>query len=231
MSRLIHFFLPTLLGLCILVASVSSQDPAGADPFVAVVVTVTAPVSVLRSGIDKPAVLKRDDRLYPGDRLISGEGGRASLIFADTAVEIKLLPHTELTLQGSRTREGIIKQVLLHLGDMLTHVLRGDMEVVTPTCVASVKGTQWWTRVDETASQTTVVVLEGKVQVASSALNKVQMVSAGDTAVVNAGQLLVNPTKAGDRPKDSKDGDQGSLDIDFQNGSNQPKTLHIEFDR
>jgi hypothetical protein len=230
------FKAPLLIGLILMllvaVETGVTQPAPLTDPFVAVVVKVTQPVNILRTGVDKPGVLGLDQRLYPGDRIFCGEGGQVSLIFADTAVEIKVLPNTELTLQGQRATDSIIKRVMLHLGDMLTHVLRGDMEVITPTCVASVKGTQWWTRVDQATQSTSVVVLEGKVRVARQAEAEAEIVSAGNTAVVGAsGAIQVNPSEPEDFPVSGKDEDQGSLDIEFQDGNGQPRTLHIEFDR
>jgi len=209
----------------------TAQNPPAGDPFVAVVIKVAQPVLIQRADADEEAPLHRDARLYPGDRIVCGDGGRASLIFSDSAVELKLLPHTELVLQGRRTNGGVVKRLFLQIGRLLTEVVRGDMEVVTPTSVASVKGTRWWTTV-ETSARTIIVVLEGNVQLQNRTSGQVEIVSAGSTAVSTAtGEIEIAPTKDSDLPEDSSDNEQGSLDIEFEDGSGESKTLHIEFNR
>ncbi len=216
---------------CLLFAPLQAQRTTTEDPFVAVVVKVTQPVLIQRANADNLIPLKQDDRLYPGDRIVCGEGGRASIIFADTAVEIKLLPDTEVTFQGQRTNGGVVKRLFLQLGNLLTHVLRGEMEVVTPSCIASVKGTQWWTTVNR-AAQTLVVVLEGNVEVQNRASGATELVGAGNTATSTPdGQLLIESTTNSDLPADSTGQQPGSLEIEFEDESGQSKTLHIEFDR
>jgi len=212
------------------ISPLPAQDRS-ADPYVAVALKVTPPVLLQRAGEGDLTPLKADDLLYPGDRVVCRSGGRASLIFADSAVEIKLQPDTEVTLQGRRTEAGVIKSVLLHVGDLLTRVKEGAMEVVTPSCVASVKGTQWWTRVDSNA-RTLVVVLEGSVRVEHRASGLEQEVAAGQTGTAASdGDLEVEPTRNEDLPSLSSEPEQGSLDVEFQDGDGRTRTLHIDFNR
>lgn len=226
-----NFLLVTFATVLSLSIQLAAQTNQTADPFVAVVRKVTGPVRIQRAGAGQEVPLKADDRLYPGDRLFCGDGGQASLIFSDSAVELKLLPNTELTFQGQRSQVGVLKEVFLHIGRLLTSVIRGDMEVVTPTSVASVKGTRWWTTVEAT-QLTRVVVLEGEVKVENRISGQVETVSAGNTASSTAtGELEVTPSKDSDLPEDPSGNQQGSLDIEFENGSGESKTLHIEFDR
>lgn len=225
------FLFVTFAAILSLSIQLAAQTNQTADPFVAVVRKVTGPVRIQRAGAGQEVLLKADARLYPGDRLFCGKGGQASLIFSDSAVELKLSPDTELTLEGQRSQVGLIKRVFLHLGRLLTNVLRGDMEVVTPTSVASVKGTRWWTTVEAT-QLTRIVVLEGEVEVENRVSGQVETVSAGNTASsAAAGELEVAPSKDSDLPEDPSGSQQGSLDIEFENGSGESKTLRIEFDR
>jgi len=209
----------------------SAQVRPAADPFVAVVAKVTPPVLLQRVDTDALQPLKQDDRLYPGDRIVSEENGHASIIFADNAVELKLLPNSELTFQGQRTSGGILKRLYLQIGRVLTRVVGGEMEVITPTCVASVKGTQWWTTVDR-AMITQVIVLEGEVTVENRSSGTVNVVSSGNTATsAPTGGQTVTPTLQQEVPKEPPGSGQGSMQIDYENGSGQTKTLNIEFDR
>jgi hypothetical protein len=211
--------------------SVSAQIQPAADFYVAVVVKVKPPVTIQRQTATQLAALQEDSRLYPGDRVICGEGGYASLLFADNGVEIKLLSNTEITFQGQRSSSGIVKRLFLQIGNLLTHVVRGDMEVVTPTCVASVKGTQWWTTVDRSA-QTSITVLEGQVKVKNPVSGAVELVNAGSTATsTSTGQVQVQPTQAGNVPQQTLTPEGGTLEFEFEDGSGEIKTLHIDFDK
>lgn len=232
MIRRLKFLLALpVLTILALPAVLAAQPAAAADPFVAVVTQISPLVTVQRANSDRAVPLKADDRLYPGDRIICGEGGRASLIFADTAVELKLLPDSELTLQGQRNNGSIVKRLYLRIGKLLTRVVRGDMEVVTPTCVASVKGTRWWTTVDRT-EVTQVIVLEGEVKVQNRISGTTNLVGVGNTATSNPGGLQqVGPSPKDEIPSESTTPDKGSLEIDFNDGSGHTKTLQIDFDR
>jgi hypothetical protein len=222
---LIVFLSAYLAGTC------EAQTAGAADAFVALVLRVKPPTLVQRNQSRQTVPLQQNDRLYPGDRVICGDGGQASIIFGDTAVEIKLTANSELIFQGQRTSDGITKRIFLQMGRMLTQVFRKDMEVVTPTCVASVKGTKWWTTVDR-SQQTQVIVLEGEVRVENPISGIVEMVSAGNTATCDqTGSLKVAKTSSSEIPEESPGSQQGSLDIKFEDGSGQSRTLHIEFDR
>lgn len=220
------------LAMAFLTGACEAQTAADSeDSFVALALRVKQPTLVQRSQSQQTVPLQPNDRLYPGDRIICGKGGQASIIFGDTAVEIKLIADTELIFQGRRTNSGITKRIFLQVGRVLTQVFRKEMEVVTPTCVASVKGTRWWTKVDP-LQQTQVLVLEGEVQVENPISGLVEMVSAGNTATCDqSGTLKVGRTISSDIPDEPSDSQQGSLDIRFEDGSGQSKTLHIEFDR
>ncbi len=209
----------------------AAQQSADDDPFIAVAIKVTASVQVRRSDKEELAPLKKDDRLYPGDRIICGDGGYASLVFADNAVELKLYPNSDLTLQGMRTPASIIKRMFLPIGKLLTKVLGGEMEVVTPTSVASVKGTEWWTLV-ESANLTQIIVIEGEVKVTHRETNETVVVEAGNTAVsTSTGELEVTPSDRSDIPDQSEEPDQGTLDVQFEDGSGDTKEIHIEFEK
>ena len=229
MKRLMQL-IPAVLTGFLMVATAFSQQPADEDPFIAVVLKVTSIVQVQSSDKEELVSLKKDDRLYPGDRIVCGDDGYASLIFADTAVELKLYPNSDLTLQGARTSSSIVKRIFLPIGKLLLKVLRGDMEVVTPTSVASVKGTEWWTLV-ESAGLTKVIVLEGEVEVEHRETGETVVVEAGNTAVsTSAGELEVTPTDESEIPNQEVE-DRGTLDIEFQDGSGEIRTIHIEFEK
>ncbi|MCX6639349.1 MAG: FecR domain-containing protein [bacterium] len=208
-----------------------AQTPQAADNFVAVVVKVVPSVQLIH-GVDQKSVpLQKDTRLYPGDQIICGDKGYVSLIFADNAVEQKLYPNTTITLQGQRGKTDVTKRIFLSIGRVLTRVLHGDMEIITPTSVASVKGTKWWTQVD-TSNQTQIIVLEGNVKMQNRATGVEKIISAGNTAITTqAGGIQVTPSLDDEIPDESQSQDQGSLEIEFQDDSGSTRMLHIDFDR
>lgn len=222
----------TVIWGCLLIPSCShAQNLSDEDPFIAVVLKVTPPVQIRRSDKEEFTSLSRDNRLYPGDRIVCGENGYASLLFADSAVELKLYPNSDLTLQGKRSSTSIIKRIFLPIGRLLSKVHRGDMEVVTPTSVASVKGTEWWTLV-ESSTLTRIIVIAGEVEVEHRTTGEKTLVSAGNTAVTTpAGELDVTPSKETEIPEEPGEPNNGSLEIEFEDGSGETKTLHIEFER
>lgn len=210
---------------------IAAQSQADEDPYVAVVIKVTLPVQLRRSGTETLVPLERDIRLYPGDRIICQEGGYASLVFADNAVELKLYPSSEFNLEGQRTDRSIVKRVFLGIGRLLTKVTRGSMQVVTPTSVASVKGTEWWTMVDRT-TLTQIVVLDGEVEVQHRATGETQVVGAGNTAVLTPeGALEVEPTGEFEVPEEPGEPNQGSLEFEFEDASGERKTLRIDYNK
>lgn len=224
----------SILALLIILSSLLrpsiSQAQSSDDPFIAVIQKVTQPVKLRRAGKEDIVDLKTDDRLYPGDRIVCEEGGFASLIFADSMAELKLYPGTDVTMQGQRTSSSIMKRIFLPIGQLLTKVTRGDMEVVTPTSVASVKGTEWWTLVDAT-TLTQIVVMEGSVQVEHRTTTETEVVTAGTTAVTTPeGELRINPTEDFQAPEEPREG-KSQLEIEFEDRQGQKKTMKIEFEQ
>ncbi len=212
-------------GICI------AATPRGDDQALAVVNKVSTQVQLRRSDREELVPLHVDDKLFPGDRIICGENGYASLMFIDTAAELKLYPNSDLTLQGKRDAEGIIKRIFLPVGKLLTKVLKGKAEVVTPTAVASVKGTKWWTLVGS-VSETQVIVLEGEVQVQHRATEELVLVSYGNTAVSSSdGTLVVVQTDEETVPEESVDRERGDIEIEFEDDSGEKKTIHIEYEK
>lgn len=208
----------------------SAQDTDNDSVYIAVAVKVVPPVQLRRSDKEEFVPLKRDDRIFPGDRIVCAEGGYASLIFTDSAVEIKLFPNTELILQGKRSEDTILKRLFLPVGRLWTKVKRGDVEVITPSSVASVKGTEWWTLV-EPSNFTKIVVIEGDVEVLHRPTSRKETVTAGFTAVANPGGMMdVSPTDKFDAPQEPPESDGSSLEIEFEDESGEKKTLRIEFE-
>lgn len=208
----------------------SAQDTDNDSVYIAVVLKVVPPVQLRRSDKEEFVPLKRDDRIFPGDRIVCSEGGYASLIFTDSAVEIKLFPNTELTFQGKRSKDTILKRLFLPFGCLWTKVKHGDVEVITPASVASVKGTEWWTLV-ESSNLAKIVVIEGDVEVRHRTTGRRETVTTGLTAVAVPDRgLEIAPTESFEPPKEPSKSNRNSLEIEFEDESGEKKTLQIEFE-
>jgi hypothetical protein len=231
-NRFSTLWMGVLLVLLLLqVASGKTPVENDGDQAIAVLIKVINPVNVRRADREEPLSAEIDQYLYPGDRVICGDGGYATILFLDDAAELKMLPETDLTLQGKRTETGIVKRVFLDVGKLLTRVLGGELEVVTPTSVASVKGTLWWTLVDA-VSGTRVLVEEGEVRVLSRMMGASAVVEAGNSVLNTiSGEMIVQPFDPSSLPAESPPSDTGSLEIEFKDNQGEKKVLHIKFKR
>ena len=219
------------LGLVLHSGLCRAEVSPGEDLAIALVNKVSSQVHVRRSDREELVPLQVEDKLFPGDRIICGERGYASIMFIDTAAELKLFPNSDITLQGKRDAEGIVKRIFLPVGKLLTKVLKGKAEVVTPTAVASVKGTKWWTLV-ESADETQVIVLEGEVQVQHRATEEMVLVNHGHTGISSSdGALSVVLTREENIPDESIERESGKIEIEFEDESGEKKTIQVEFDK
>jgi hypothetical protein len=206
-----------------------AQPSLDDDNCIAIVRKAVQPVHIRRSNREEFVPLENGERIYPGDRISCSDGGFASLLFTDSAVEIKIFSNSQLILQGQRSEDTILKRLFLSVGRLWTKVLRGDLELVTPASVASVKGTEWWTIV-ESSSVTRTVVLEGEVEVKNRLSGSMQAVVAGHAAVAGpGGNLDVSTTQHFEPFLEPADDKPESLEIEFENKSGQKKKLKIDF--
>ncbi|MFH1736018.1 MAG: FecR domain-containing protein [bacterium] len=234
MNRLLTTMTSLAVGVLMLLSGVQiSAAKAGNDEpsAIALLAEITPPVQIRRADKEEFIAASKDDLLYAGDRLRCGKVGYANVLFVDSGVELILLPQTDLTLQGDEGDEGQVRRMFLRLGKLLTVVINGELDVVTGTSVASVKGTTWWTMVD--ADQTTsVYVLEGDVQVENRASGSSVIVSDGMKAITdNAGLIQVQTYQAEALPEIPPIGpEQRHIEIELKDKQGNPKKIRIEFE-
>lgn len=142
-----------------------SALPAGADSPTGVVTTVTGDAAVVRRGSLIPAVSGMDVR--KDDVLRAGTGGSMDVSLNGLA-GCRLLSSTEVRVDGV-AREDMRLSVVD--GNVILNLQKlggkSKFRVETPTAVASVRGTQFWGRVDAAGGDavTTFAVREGAVDV------------------------------------------------------------------
>jgi len=131
----------------------------------------------------QPASLKANSLLTPGDTLLTGPNGRATLVHG--ADYIVVAPRSELRLPTTPESTGFTR-VVQTLGTLLFKVKHTGIPhftVDTPMLAAVVKGTTFTVVVD--GDRSAVQVIEGKVEVTALNGGMNRMVEGGRTIFVN----------------------------------------------
>jgi hypothetical protein len=137
---------------------------------------------VVHRGI-QPASLQVNTALAPGDVVITGASGRATL--ARGSDYIVLAPHSELRLPAAAQPKGFTR-VVQQIGTMLFKVKHTGVPhfaVDTPMLAAVVKGTTFTVIVDRDRSA--VQVIEGAVEVTASEGGMQRLVEGGHTVFID----------------------------------------------
>src|ERR671912_655941 len=138
-------------------------------------------VRVVHRGL-QPASVKANTSLSPGDVVMTGATGRATL--ARGADYIVVAPRSELRLPAE-AQPGGFTRIVQRLGTMLFKVKHTGVPhfaVDTPMLAAVVKGTSFTIVVDK--DRTAVQVTDGVVEVSSSAGDTSRLVERGVTVYV-----------------------------------------------
>ena len=91
----------------------------------------------LKSGLD----------LYNNDYIRTGKDGFAKYVYLDDGTQIKIHNNSEVFIRGEINRRSIIKQLKVDEGTVKLEIKKqavDEFTVITPTSVASVKGTSFW---------------------------------------------------------------------------------------
>ncbi|MFL6848534.1 MAG: FecR domain-containing protein, partial [Sphingomicrobium sp.] len=131
----------------------------------------------------QPASLKAQTRLDPGDRIVTGLTGRATLTRG--ADYIIVAPHSELQLPTTPAPTGFTR-VIQNIGTMLFKVKHTGIPhfaVDTPMLAAVVKGTTFTVVVGPDRSA--VQVIQGKVEVTAMDGGMSRLVEGGKTVFID----------------------------------------------
>lgn len=85
--------------------------------------------------------------LYNNDYIQTGQNGFAKYVYLDDGTQIKIHNNSEVYIRGEVERRSIIKQLKVDEGTVKFDVKKQSVDeftVITPTSVASVKGTSFW---------------------------------------------------------------------------------------
>ena len=91
--------------------------------------------------------LKAGVDLFNNDYIKTGSDGFAKYVYLDDGTQIKIHNNTEVFVHGELKRRSILKQLKVKDGTVKLDVKKqavDEFTVITPTSVASVKGTSFW---------------------------------------------------------------------------------------
>ena len=127
--------------------------------------------------------LKRNTILESGMKIETGSDGVAVIMFIDDKSILRIQRDTYLTVGGERGATAISKQIDMQFGKIraqITEQRQGEVTISTPTSVASVKGTDFWTTSDP---------VFGDIFLGVSGLIEVQNLISGGIIQVGGGQV------------------------------------------
>ena len=174
-STLFHF-----LSVLFVALFVTSAAQAGSEWTVS---AIEGDAKIIKEGI-QPVALSPGDELAEGDRVVTGETGRAVLTRGGSTIVVA--PGTEMSIPLEKTN-GLATRILQKVGTLFLNVEKKKaehFEVVTPYLAAVVKGTSFTVNVDRSGAA--VHVMEGLVQVADAVSGQAVFVRPGQTATRNA---------------------------------------------
>ena len=91
--------------------------------------------------------LKKGQSLFDRDKLTTGSDGFAKYVYLDDGSIIKVHKNAEVYVYGTVDKRSIVKQINVAEGNVKFEISKqgkDDFTVITPTSVASVKGTDFW---------------------------------------------------------------------------------------
>ena len=148
--------------------------------------------------------LKKGTSLFDQDRIATGANGFAKYVYLDDGSVIKVHKNAEVYVLGAVDNRAIIKQVRVIDGNVKFEVSKqgsNEFTVVTPTSVATVKGTDFWLESDEDEGDS-FFGLSGLVTVRNSESQTVEQLTRNTTITSRPdGQINVKKTDLNDFKK------------------------------
>ena len=173
-------------------------------------------------------VLKNGRRLNSGDYIRTEEGALVAIVFTDDKSMLKIRSRTQIQLQGEREEKGIKKRLLMTIGQIWSKInpKGAGYQMVTPSGVAAVRGTEFYTLVDF-AGKTTLIGITGVVAL----YNNVDTVdvTAGKTGIIEKGKAPVLIDTSNFEPWADTDETADSLEIEFEDANGVKKKLKLKY--
>ncbi len=215
--------------LTIVLVSILTLQQARANKPIAIMFRVKGKVSVVfsKQNVRKG---KRRLRIYAGTKIITKGKSFAAIKFIDDGSLVRIRSNSTCTIDAKREQNSLAKNVFLEVGTIFSSIkhLKGKFRVTTPTSVASVKGTTFWTK-QEFKGATYYFGEEGIVEIKNK--RGFALLYPGQTGYVSSpnSKPVVRKTKKGEKPKMEGSGSSiDELEFEFQNKNGQVKTLKFK---
>ena len=148
--------------------------------------------------------LRKGTSLFDNDRITTGSNGFAKYVYLDDGSMIKVHKNAEVYIYGSIDKRSIIKQVNVSSGNVKFEVSKqgkDDFTVITPTSVATVKGTDFWLESSE-GDGDQFFGLSGLVNVKNVESNIILQLTRNTTVISEPdGQMNIKKTELNDFKK------------------------------
>jgi hypothetical protein len=195
----------------------------------AVVIKANGNITISKKS-GKTSDAKRGTTLEDGDEIKTGNNGRLAVKFLDDNSLLRIRPNSSCIINTTKEQNSVAKNILVEVGTIFTKVTAGpntSFKVTTPTSVASVKGTAYWT-VQKLKGSTQYFGDEGSVEISNDA--GLALMKAGETGIVASKNSLpiIRKTKPGESPT-LDDGDApDEFEFEFENDSGSKKLLKFK---
>lgn len=165
---------------------------------------------------------KKGELLQNQDVLRTKAESFAAYKFIDASAMIKLFSNSVVTISATSLDGKLSKKLSLDRGSVLASVKSGTgaFAVHTPTTVASVKGTEFMTRVDEEGNSM-FTVTDGEVEIQVKSTGEILRAPKGKTAIVS---LTGEPIVRDSSPEDISAIEQAELEA---NQDTAPSSIRI----
>jgi hypothetical protein len=166
--------------------------------------------------------------LCDGDQVKTERGALVTIVFIDDKSLMKIREESQLILHGKREEKNIIKKIGQQLGQLWFKVTNQEtqLQIETPSGIAAVKGTEFYSLVDDLGN-TTIIGISGIVELFNS-LGRVQV---GPSQTGKAGKKIIPFVEKTKEPMDwgTDSGTLNELEIEFENENGEKKRLKLQY--
>ncbi len=195
----------------------------------AVVIKTKGEVTVTKAN-GKSLKARRGTRLENGDKIKTGSSGRLAVKFIDDNSLLRIRSNSSCTINTKKEKNSVAKNIFVEVGTIFSRITRGpntSFRVTTPTSVASVKGTSYWT-IQKFKGGTQYFGDEGIIEISNDA--GTALMKAGETGIVssNNSKPVVRKTKPGESPTLDKEDAADEFEFEFEDDSGNKKVLKFK---
>jgi len=196
---------------------------------VAIVIRAKGTVILQQPG-NKRMRIRPGTRVYSGSKIITKTKSFAAIKFIDDGSLVRIRPNSSCKVEGKKQQNSLFKNLFLEVGSIFSKITRqkGVFRVSTPTSVASVKGTAFWT-VQEFKGTTRYFGEEGTVEIKNK--KGTALLGPGETGIVSSANSkpIVRRTRKGEKPRlEESKSSIDEFEFEFRNDKGQKKDLKFK---